>query len=127
MIDFIIEILKTILRILVDVIDLLFSGVSWLLSAQNHQKDTYGATFTRPSSLVSRRGEGVTLSGTKSTSLHRAFEHCLILGGSGTGKTSRLLANSLFKTLEIGKASVIAHDPSNELSRLTRAYAVAQG
>lgn len=125
MIDVIIDILKSLLRIVVDLIDLLFSGVSWLLSARRN--DTYGAIFGRPSSLVSRKGQGITLSGSKSTSLHRAFEHCLILGGSGTGKTSRLLANSLFKTLEIGKASVIAHDPSNELSKLTRAFAVEQG
>ncbi|MEO0339108.1 MAG: type IV secretory system conjugative DNA transfer family protein [Bacteroidota bacterium] len=79
--------------------------------------------FTSPYQLLSKLSTGFCLTGRHSLSAHHSFQNAVIIGGTGTGKTSTVLLPSLFKM----QGSFVVHDPSGELYHKSAGYLKAKG
>ncbi len=97
--------------------DLLESAVS------GNKKKEYTAEFASQWSLVSGFNSGFCLTGNKNLSVKDSYQNCLIIGGTGTGKSSIVLIPSLYKM----KGSYIVHDPSGELFQKSAGYLKQKG
>jgi len=65
------------------------------------RKAKYGASFMGlwdRLRLVSSWNKGVCISGTKKIKISKSLEHTLVIGGSGTGKTSTVVIPSIFRS-----------------------------
>ncbi len=108
-----IQILQGIFTIIFSLIEALCTGVVELIvtAVPSKRNTTYNADFLNPSNVMSKHEAGFTF-GDMSVSFHDSYSNALVLGNSGSGKTSCVLLNSLLK---MDDASIITHDPSGEL------------
>ncbi|MDW3651018.1 MAG: type IV secretory system conjugative DNA transfer family protein [Bacteroidia bacterium] len=79
------------------------------------KKQGYGASFGSPKSLLKRNLKGFCLTGEKSLSVEDSYKNSLLIGSTGSGKSSVVFVPSLLRM----NASYICHDPSGELAQLT--------
>ena len=93
---------------------------SALNSSKNHE---YKADFASPGSLLSSWNYGFCLTGSKNLTAKDSFQNSLVIGGTGTGKSSVVLIPSLFTM----KGSFIIHDPSGELFQKSAGYLQQKG
>lgn len=89
------------------------------LSSFNKKDKLLSAKFGKVSSLLSRRNQGLSLTGTKFLSIQKSKEHVLFFGSSGSGKTTVCLIPS---AIRIGSSktdsSMIINNPSGENQKL---------
>ena len=97
--------------------DLLESAVS------GNKKKEYNAEFASQWSLLSGFNTGFCLTGNKNLSVKDSYQNCLIIGGTGAGKSSIVLIPSLYSM----KGSYIVHDPSGELFQKSAGYLKQKG
>jgi type IV secretory pathway TraG/TraD family ATPase VirD4 len=81
------------------------------------KKTEYTADFIPAGELLSSFNYGFCLTGKKSLSIEHSFSNALVLGGSSSGKSSRILIPSILKMM--GKSSLVINDPSGELMAKT--------
>lgn len=102
------ELFEGILKFLFEAIELCFSN----------KKKEYKAEFASQGLLLSRYNHGFCLTGRRNLSSKDSFQNALIVGGTGTGKSSVVLIPSLYTM----RGSFIVHDPSGELLAKSAGY-----
>jgi type IV secretion system protein VirD4 len=121
-----IQILQAIFQVIFALLEAVFSGLVELIVAiiPSKRNDSYNADFISADTLLSKHEKGFRF-GDKSLSIHNSFSNCLVLGGSGSGKSSTVLINSILSMA--GKSSLVVHDPSMELFEKTSGAMVHLG
>ncbi|MEM6342696.1 MAG: type IV secretory system conjugative DNA transfer family protein [Bacteroidota bacterium] len=87
------------------------------------RKSGYSARFASPHPLLKRSHRGFCLTGTHCLSVADAYRNALVIGATGSGKSSVIYIPSLLKL----KGSTIVHDPSGELAKKVSPYLLRQG
>ncbi|MEO0898671.1 MAG: type IV secretory system conjugative DNA transfer family protein [Bacteroidota bacterium] len=75
----------------------------------------YQASFGSRKNLLSKRHHGFRLTGRENISAQHSHQNAMIIGGTGTGKSSVVLIPSLLSM----HGSFVVHDPSGELHATT--------
>jgi type IV secretion system protein VirD4 len=106
--------------------DGLFSVISSLIGTvidfasaaiPSRRRTQFNADFISSSTLLSTQAKGFCLTGRESLSIEDSFSNAIVLGGTGSGKSSRILIPSILKMADT--SSLIVHDPSGELFQKT--------
>ncbi len=71
----------------------------------------YSAKFASSKTLLSKRGSGFMLNGKHSLSKKHSYQNAVIIGSTGTGKSTTCLIPSILSMTD----SMVIHDPSGEL------------
>lgn len=109
LINLIIEIFKTIFEIF---------GIS------SKRKGSYNADFASQGTILSSYYKGFCLTGKKNLSIKNSYQNSLIIGSTGTGKSSVVLLSSLYT---MHGSSFVVHDPSGELFSKSAGYLSQKG
>lgn len=112
---FVFGLLKGFFNLLIEFFELIFQG-------QGYNKE-YKASFASQGILLSRFNRGFCLTGKKKLTKKDCYQNALIVGGTGTGKTSVVIIPTLFTMND----SVILHDPSGELFTKSAGYLKQKG
>ncbi len=83
----------------------------------------YSADFISQGSILSSGYGGFCLTGRRNLSVKHSYQNALIIGGTGTGKSSVVLIPSLFTM----QGSFVVNDPSGELFSKSSGYLVQRG
>ena len=95
---------------LIGVLEYLFKTLlDWLTGKKPSRK--YEARFISEKNVLSKRHKGFCINGKYNISLKDSYQNALIIGGTGTGKSSTTLIPSICTM----QGSMIIHDPSGEL------------
>jgi len=105
--------LEGIIKFLFEAIELAFSN----------KKKEYKAEFATQGILLSRYNEGFCLTGRRNLTSKDSYQNALIVGGTGTGKSSVVLIPSLYTMC----GSKVIHDPSGELFLKSAGYLKQKG
>ncbi len=116
LLKFVFDLLETAFRFSFEFIETSVLGLT-------KRKTSYSANFTNPAILLSRRQYGFCLTGRRNLSVKNSYQNALVIGGTGTGKSSVVLVPSLYTM----HASYIVHDPSGELFAKSSGYLKEQG
>lgn len=116
MIKIISAVFELLFSLLKEIVTVLFDFIASLI--QPKRKTEYDADFISAGNILQRKDTGFCLTGKFSLSIEESFKNCLVLGGSGSGKSSTILINSILFMLR-GNSSLIINDPSGELRILT--------
>ena len=114
--DLVVKLLESFFKLIVEFIQLIFSSVS-------QKKEGYNAEFASQGSLLSCKYEGFCLTGRRNLSVKFSYQNALIVGGTGTGKSSVVLIPSLYSM----NGSFVIHDPSGELFFKSAGYLKQKG
>ncbi len=97
-------------------------GVSDFVSGlfETERKTVYDATWAKPTDYASRWNKGFSINGRHNITIKESFSNMLILGGTGSGKSSSILVPGLFNLAK--NSSLIIHDPSIELLPICAPY-----
>lgn len=114
-----IQLLNTLFGVVFSIFEAIISGVADLAVAASSSKrnQNYNADFINPDKVLLSNAKGFCLTGNKCLSLKDSFSNALCFGGSGSGKSSRVLIPCILKMA--GKSSLCIHDPSGELFEKT--------
>ena len=117
--------ITTLFDILITIIEGFFKTTFELLESaiSGNRNKEYTAEFASQRSLLSSFNSGFCLTGNKNLSIKDSFQNSLIVGGTGTGKSSVILIPSLYSM----KGSFIVHDPSGELFSKSSGYLKQKG
>jgi type IV secretion system protein VirD4 len=105
------EFFKLIFSLLEAAFGFVFEFFEVLISGVPKKSKEYKADFISPSVLLSSRYKGFCLTGRRNLSVKDSYQNAIIIGGTGTGKSSIVLIPSLYSM----QSSLIIHDPSGEL------------
>jgi len=86
-------------------------SLEFVLTGKVKQQHSYKAEFAPSWSLLSSWNTGFCLTGARNLSTKDSYQNALVVGGTGTGKSSVTLLPSLYTM----NSSFIVHDPSGEL------------
>ncbi len=87
------------------------------------RKEEYTADFASQWSVMSSFNYGFCLTGKKNLNVKDSYQNAIVIGGTGTGKSSVVLIPSLFTTC----GSKIINDPSGELFAKSAGYLKQKG
>ncbi|QTE35864.1 type IV secretory system conjugative DNA transfer family protein [Mucilaginibacter gossypii] len=111
-----------IISILLECIQFMFSLIadifSVIIDAFAKQKG-FNAEFGSERSISSRFNKGFVISKNRRLSRKASFSNLLLVGPTGSGKTSRILLKNLYS---LKQSSIILNDPSGELFLLSSGY-----
>jgi type IV secretion system protein VirD4 len=110
------QVIDSIFKFVFESFEVLFSGIP-------KKKKGYNAEFAPVSSLFSKRHYGFCLTGKKNLSVKLSYQNALVVGGTGTGKSSVVLIPSLYTM----RSSFVVNDPSGELYSKTAGYLKQRG
>lgn len=113
---FFIDILESIFRFTFEFIETAITGIG-------KRKTSYSANFASPGIVLSRRQHGFSLTGRRNLSVKLSYQNALVIGGTGSGKSSVVLIPSLYTM----QSSFIVHDPSGELYSKSSGYLQEKG
>ncbi len=119
----IMQILEFIFNMVVSILKFIFDLIGDLISQVPSRNREYNAEFASQGSLLSSNNFGFCLTGRRNLTLKHSYQNALIIGGTGTGKSSVVLIPSLFTM----KGSFIVHDPSGELFTKTSGFLTQKG
>lgn len=114
------QLFKMLFEILEGVISLSFEAVELCFSPRRKE---YNAEFASQGTLLSRYNYGFCLTGRRNLTVKDSFQNALVVGGTGTGKSSVVLIPSLYTM----RGSFIVHDPSGELFAKSAGYLKQKG
>src|ERR1035437_7488698 len=112
----IIKLLESLIKFIVELIKFAITGIP-------EKKQGYNAKFEWPGMLLSYRNSGFCLTGRKNLSVKNSYQNSLVIGGTGTGKSSVVLLPSLYSM----EGSFVIHDPSVELYTKSAGYLKKKG
>lgn len=107
---------------IVGILNFIFDVLEEMVGTEK-KKHTYKAEFVSQRTLLSSNEYGFCLNGRHNLSVKNSYQNALIIGGTGTGKSSIVLIPSLFTM----RGSFIVHDPSGELFTKTAGYLKEKG
>jgi len=110
------ELLETLFRFVFEILEKLYRDVPG-------RNKTYSASFITETVVLTRSNKGFCLTGKRNLSVKDSYQNALVIGGTGTGKSSIVLVPSIC-TMD---ASFIIHDPSGELYTKTSGYLTQKG
>jgi type IV secretory pathway TraG/TraD family ATPase VirD4 len=110
-----IQLLSALFGVVFSVFETIIGGFADLVVSASPSKrnQNYNADFISSDKVLSTGAKGFCLTGDKCLSIKESFSNGLIFGGSGSGKSSRILIPSILKMA--GASSLCIHDPSGEL------------
>ena len=117
-----IQILTAVFELLTGILDFVFEGLEFAFQISKKKKE-YNSSFAPQGILLSRYNYGFNLTGRRKLSKKDCYQNALIVGGTGTGKTSIVLIPSLYTMTE----SFVIHDPSGELFNKSAGYLKQKG
>ena len=117
------QFLKFIFDVLETTFKFSFEFIETSVLGLTKRKTSYSANFANPATLLSRRQFGFCLTGRRNLSVKNSYQNALVIGGTGTGKSSVVLVPSLYTM----QSSFIVHDPSGELFQKTSGFLKEQG
>ena len=100
-----------------------FELIQFTFSAIPKKKESYNAEFVWPGILLSKSQHGFCLTGKSNLSVKNSYQNSIIIGGTGTGKSSVVLIPSLYTMI----GSFVIHDPSGELYSKSSGYLNQKG
>src|SRR5688572_3362158 len=107
--------MKTILKILFKALGFAFTilgdGIISLFDSFQKQKG-FDAVFGSENDIATRFNKGFVISKHRKLTRRKSFENVMVIGPTGSGKTTRLLLKILF---ELKGCSLVVNDPSKEL------------
>lgn len=106
---------ELIFLLLSEVATVLFDFISSLI--QPDRKTEFNADFIPEHHILQKNGMGFCLTGKYCLSVSESYRNTLVLGGSGSGKSSTILINSALLMAK-GNSSLIFNDPSHEIRLL---------
>lgn len=114
-----IQLLSGLLEVIFSVLESIVTGVADIAVAAipSKRKQNYNADFIDAGKVLSSNAKGFCITGDKCLSMKDSFSNALVFGGSGSGKSSRVLIPSILKMS--GASSLVIHDPSGELFEKT--------
>ena len=112
------EILKAILKFIIAFFSFLWDGLIYFIDSFPKSNE-YNAKFGSTSKIASPFNEGLLISHKGKLTRKKSFENVLICGGTGSGKTSKLLIPIL---LNLKNCSIVINDPSKELYNKCSGY-----
>lgn len=114
-----IQLINSLFGVAFSILESIISGFFDLAvtASPSKRKESYNADFISPSKILSENEKGFCLTGDKCLSIKESFSNSLVFGGSGSGKSSRILIPSIIKMA--GSSSLCIHDPSGELFEKT--------
>ena len=113
----IIQIIEKLFTIAFAIVGWLFQGLLTFLLGEE-KKEGYNAEFGSTGELLSSNNKGFRLTGKKSLTIKDSRQNCLVIGGTGVGKSVTILIPSVFAM----EGSLVVHDPSGELHQRTAGY-----
>jgi type IV secretion system protein VirD4 len=114
--------MKTTISILLQCMQFLGSLIADLWNALTDafaKQKGFNAEFGTERSVASRFNKGFVISRHRRLSLMASFSNLLLVGPTGSGKTSRILLKNLYR---LKNCSLIVNDPSKELFLLSSGY-----
>jgi type IV secretion system protein VirD4 len=113
-----IKILDGLLSIIFSVFEMIFTGIAdvCVSGSPGGKKQGYRADFMPESKVLSQSHKGFCVTGRKHISVEDSYSNAICFGGSGSGKSSRILIPSI---LGMDTSSLVTHDPSGELFQKT--------
>lgn len=121
------KLIEELFKIMLDLLEagfkFLFEFVEMLISGIPKKNKEYKATFISQGELLSSREYGFCLTGRRNLSVKNSYQNALVVGGTGTGKSSVVLIPSLYSMV----SSHIIHDPSGELHTKSSGYLKSRG
>ncbi len=117
------QIIKLMLDLIIAAFTFMFEFVEALVSGVPKRNRQFKAEFVSAGTLLSSSSFGFCLTGKRNLSVKRSYENSLIIGGTGSGKSSIVLIPSLYRM----QSSFIIHDPSGELYTKSSGYLKARG
>jgi len=112
--DFLFNATLTIFKFIFELID------TWL-SNSPPKKEGYDAEFLTPSTVMSSYNKGFNLTGSKSITELDSHKHALVIGSSGTGKSTVVIIPTIYNLAKNG-FSICINDPSGEIQKSTSGY-----
>jgi len=100
--------------------------VEVLINSSSPKKEGYDAEFLNASTVLSPWNKGFCLTGLKSLTVKDSHKHSLLIGGSGTGKTTCVILPSIYSMAKHGH-SIVVHDPSGEIYSTSASYLTSKG
>ncbi|MBP6977633.1 MAG: type IV secretory system conjugative DNA transfer family protein [Lentimicrobiaceae bacterium] len=117
-----IQIITLISELLEGIVGFIFEALEFIFEISKKKKE-YNSTFAPPGILLSSYNYGFCLTGKRKLTKKDCYQNALIVGGTGTGKTSVVLIPSLFTMRD----SLVIHDPSGELFIKSAGYLKQKG
>jgi type IV secretory pathway TraG/TraD family ATPase VirD4 len=123
------------IRIINAIFELIFSIISEVIGGlfdfvgsikMSDRKTEYNSEFVAVQKILNREDDGFCLTGDYCLSVKESYMNGVAFGGSGSGKSSTILVNSILM-MSAGNSSLVIHDPSHELRKLTSGYLIEQG
>lgn len=105
------------------VVDVFVGGIISLVPARRNTE--FNADFLPVGKKLSGSENGFCLTGNRSLTIHDSYSNCLVLGGSGAGKSASILIPCILKMA--AHSSLVIHDPSGELLEKTSGAVIALG
>src|SRR5258706_1656669 len=116
------SIIQQLFSLVIEILEIIFKGafefLEVVISGIPKKSKGYNAEFASASVLLSRKQYGFCLTGKRNLSVKDSYQNALVIGGTGTGKSSVVLIPSLFTM----HGSYIVHDPSGELYSKSAGY-----
>jgi type IV secretory pathway TraG/TraD family ATPase VirD4 len=114
-----IQIINSLFAVLFSILEAIITGICDLVvtASPSKRNQNYNADFIDGAKILSSNKKGFCLTGNKCLSIKGSFSNALVFGGSGSGKSSRILIPSILKMA--GGSSLVIHDPSGELFEKT--------
>lgn len=114
-----IQLLTNLFGAIFSVLEAIFTGIFDMVvtASPSKRKENYNADFIPAGKALSSSEKGFCLTGDRCLSIKDSYSNALVFGGSGSGKSSRILIPSILKMA--GFSSLCIHDPSGELFEKT--------
>lgn len=90
------------------------------------KRQGYHSDFLPPTDLASRYNFGFAITGNRFLTAKISHTHCLVMGASGTGKTTTVGLPSAYNLIKHGH-SLCLHDPAGEFQSKLSGFAVSRG
>lgn len=117
------QLFKILLTIVEAVFKFFFEFFETLIRGIPKKNKEYSATFISQGELLSSGQHGFCLTGRRNLSVKNSYQNALVVGGTGTGKSSVVLVPSLYSMV----SSYIVNDTSGELHSHSSGYLKSQG
>jgi type IV secretion system protein VirD4 len=117
------QIFKLLLDLIIAAFTFLLEFIEQLVRGVPKRNRQFKAEFVSAGTILSSSNLGFCLNGKRSLSVKRSYENSLVIGGTGSGKSSIVLIPSLYRM----QSSFIIHDPSGELYSKSSGYLKERG
>lgn len=120
-----IQILNALFSLIYQLLEAILTGISGLLiqAIPTRRNESFNADFLPANKALSKHDDGFVF-GDMKMSMKDAYSHALVVGSSGSGKTTSILLPNI---LSIDNASMIVHDPAGELLLQSSGAKIQQG